>query len=173
MRVLLATMLVLSSATISLSHEIYFGDTRVPGSVQATWKPDGTQFATWGSSPYVEIWRVSDGLRLMVLDHVAPIQIFISPTAFIADMSWSDDGQTITTVIHSNNHESLVHQQRWSATTGELLYSFVVATANVHMPNAGSIHTRLSGARNSSLPGQPIGYHTWISNWARHHWDRK
>ena len=134
MRVLLATMLVLSSATISLSHEIYFGDTRVPGSVQATWKPDGTQFATWGSSPYVEIWRVSDGLRLMVLDHVAPIQIFISPTAFIADMSWSDDGQTITTVIHSNNHESLVHQQRWSATTGELLYSFVVATANVHMP---------------------------------------
>ena len=57
MRIVLALVLVLLSAAVSLGQEIRFSDKRTPGIVQAIWKPDGSQFATWGNSPYVEIWR--------------------------------------------------------------------------------------------------------------------
>ncbi len=134
MRIVLACLLLLLNSAVSLGQERYFGDQRYPGLTQASWNPDGTQFATWGPSPYVEIWRASDGLRLMVLDHAAPSQIVVYSNAHIADFFWSDDGETITTVIHTANLEGHVRQQRWSAATGELLYSIVVGRADAHMP---------------------------------------
>ncbi len=55
MRTLLTVLLFLLSVAVSLGQEIRFDDKRLPGIVQAIWKPDGSQFASWGNSPYVEI----------------------------------------------------------------------------------------------------------------------
>ena len=98
MRIVLALVLVLLSARGLAAQEIRFDDKRLPGIVQAIWKPDGSHFATWGNSPYVEIWRDSDGLRFMVLNHVALMDIcpgckFIDPNAFVSNLRWSDDGR--------------------------------------------------------------------------------
>ena len=134
-----------------------------PGIVQAIWKPDGSQFATWGNSPYVEIWRDSDGLRLMVLNHVALMDIcpgckFIDPNAFVSNLRWSDDGETITTVAHTHNLDSHVVEQRWSATTGELLYSYVIASKGMHGPRV-DMHAVVEEARlTASWTGNRISF---------------
>ena len=49
-------------------------------------------------------------------------------------MYWSDDGETITTIAYTHNHEGHVRRQLWAADTGELLYSFVAGIAKTHLP---------------------------------------
>ena len=163
MRILLALVLVLLSAAVSLAQETRFDDKRLPGIVQAIWKPDGSRFATWGNSPYVGIWRTIDGLRLMVLNHVALMDIcpgckFIDPNAFVSNLKWSDDGETITTVAHTHNLDSHVVEQRWSATTGELLYSYVIASKGMHGPRV-DMHAVVEEARlTASWTGNRISF---------------
>lgn len=103
--------------------------------LSAVWKPDGTQFATWrthGYDVFVDIWRESDGLRLMVLTHGMAQGILAFPDAFISEVYWSHDEETITTVIHTRNKDGHVRRQLWSAETGDLLYSYVAAVGGSH-----------------------------------------
>ena len=58
--------------------------------ISAVWKPDGTQFATWQTHGYevnVDIWRASDGLRLLVLHHGLTGGILAYPNAHISDVT--------------------------------------------------------------------------------------
>ncbi|MCY4063893.1 MAG: hypothetical protein OXG53_16090 [Chloroflexi bacterium] len=115
--------------------------------LSGVWKPDGTQFATWHTNGFdtsVEIWRESDGLRLIVLNHAGVPGIDAFPNALISEVYWSDDEETITTTIHTHNGDSHVRQQLWTADKGELLYSFVVAVANTHLPRLET-HRLLNG----------------------------
>lgn len=100
--------------------------------ISAVWNPDGTQFATWHNDAYVEIWRESDGLRLMILNHGLQLGILVYPNAFISEVYWSHDGETITTVIHTRNEDGHVRRQLWSAETGDMLYSYVDFVARPH-----------------------------------------
>ena len=90
--------------------------------------PPGTQTAL----TFVDIWRVSDGLRLLVLDHGVERGILAYPNAHISEVYWSRDEETITTVIHTRNEDSQVRRQLWSAETGDMLYSYVDSVANPH-----------------------------------------
>lgn len=136
MRVWLAILLLGLNAAGAFALDSYY-DAHRNKIISAAWKPDGTQFATWrthGFDVLVEIWRESDGLRLIVLDHAGAPGIDAFPNALISEIYWSDDEETITTVIHTHNADSHVRQQLWTADTGELLYSFVAAVANSHLP---------------------------------------
>ena len=147
----LVLLLLLVYGASAHSQNIYFGDVAHAGLLSGIWKSDGTQFATWAnhsSGPdqaVVSVWRDSDGLRLFTLDHfflmVMPGQLFLEPRASISDVHWSDGAETITTVAHTYNYERHVRQQHWSATTGELLVSYVIASQFSHGPRVELHHT--------------------------------
>ena len=133
MRRLLVFLLLLLNSQFGASTGHLLRRSFAFGDLQAIWKPDGTQFATFAASASrpnhvaVEIWRDTDGLRLLTLDHfllmVEPGQLFLDSRASISDVYWSNNGNTITTVAYTYNHERHVRQQLWSAATGELLVS--------------------------------------------------
>ena len=113
------------------------------------WRADGEQFATWGTSPYVYVWRDHDGLRLMELDHrrimrVASDHDFVMPNAFISDVRWSGNGQVIVTRAHPQRPDHHVHEQAWSAESGELLYSYVIKAFHPHGLNR-NLHKPIEG----------------------------
>ena len=130
----LVILLLLLYSAVAHARDTYFDGHR-NDILSAVWKPDGAQFATWhtvGYDVYVDIWRVSDGLRLMVLDHGLARGILAYPNAHISEVYWSDDGETITTVIHTRNEDGHVRRQLWSAETGDMLYSYVDFIARSH-----------------------------------------
>ncbi len=127
-------LLILLNCVATQALDTYY-DTHRNEILSAVWKPDGTQFATWhthGYDVFVEIWRESDGLRLMVLAHGGAPGILAFPDAFISEVTWSHDEETITTVIHTRNKDGHVRRQLWSAETGDLLYSYVAAVGGSH-----------------------------------------
>ena len=67
-------------------------------------------------------------------------------------------GETITTVAHTHNLDSHVVEQRWSATTGELLYSYVIASKGMHGPRV-DMHAVVEEARlTASWTGNRISF---------------
>ena len=134
MRFWLAIALLLLMGAAGHAQDTYY-DAHYNEIISAVWKPDGSQFATWQTNGYdshVRVWRESDGLRLMVLDHGLARGILALPGAFISEVFWSDAGDTITTVIHTRNEDGHVRRQLWSADTGDMLYSYVDYVAKPH-----------------------------------------
>lgn len=140
MRFALISLLALV-AVVSSARDILYDDVASSRYAnKAIWKPDGSQFATWdelGGIHYVYVWQVSDGSRLFLLNTAMQIdaatgEIFYEYIKFVADVYWSDAGETITTVVHTVNPYLRVRQQLWSANTGELLASYVISTGSFH-----------------------------------------
>ena len=168
MRRLLVFLLLLLNSPLALAQDIYFGEASHSAILQAIWKPDGTQFATFAASASrpnhvaVEIWRDTDGLRLLTLDHfllmVEPGQLFLDSRASISDVYWSNNGNTITTVAYTYNHERHVRQQLWSAATGELLVSYVIASQFSHGPRVELHHAIEGGDIVATWPNNQMSF---------------
>ena len=121
------------------AQEVYGPDHK--GMNNALWNDDSERIATWGWSPYVYVWRDSDGLLLLELDHRpimtwSPGQNVVASNASISDLHWSEDGELIITRAHTRRPDNFVHEQAWSAETGELLYSYVIKAFHPHGLNS-------------------------------------
>ena len=127
MRIVLALVLVLLSAAVSLAQENASMTSDFRALCKRSGNPMARNYMLPGARVHMyEIWRDHDGLRLMVLNHVALMDLcpgvsLSTPDAFVSWVRWSDDGETITTVAHTDILDSHFVEQRWSATTGELL----------------------------------------------------
>jgi len=135
MRLVFLLALLMLNVSFAFAKDIYGPEHK--GMNRALWSADGEQFVTWGWSPYVYVWRDSDGLLLLELDHRpimtwAPDQYFVAPNAYISDVHWSEDGELILTRAYPQRRDKYVHQQAWSAETGELLYSYVIKAFHPH-----------------------------------------
>lgn len=135
MRLVIGSVLLMLMVSFAVAKDIYGPDHT--GMNRALWSADGEQFATWGRSTFVYVWRDSDGLLLLELDHRAIMslsqdQIVVAPNAFVSDVHWSEDGELILTRAHPRRRDNYVHQQAWSAATGELLYTYVIKAFHPH-----------------------------------------
>ena len=140
-------ILLLLRGVVTYAQQEVYGPEH-DGMNDALWSDDGTQIMTWGASPYVYVWRDSDGLLLLELDHsslmgMAPDQQFAGPH-FISNVHWSEDGETIVTHAYPQNDDWYVLEQAWSAQTGELLYSYVIKWNHPHAPSI-NLHQMMDG----------------------------
>ena len=145
-RLLFALLIVLSGIATYAQREVYGPEH--DGMKGARWSDDGVQIMTWGASPYVYVWRDSDGLLLLELDHsglmgMAPDQQFVR-RHFISDAHWTADGEAIITRAYPQNGDYYVLEQAWSPQTGELLYSYVSKRAYPHAPDI-ILHQMIDG----------------------------